>query len=658
MATSIIDLESSSSTTTTTTIGHGNCHCQLPWTMVTPWSLDLMDSESNDQCYTNDDDDHHHSKSLKIVTFKVNKHLNSKIILWNGCSSSMLRLKVDAIVHPTNERFERGSNPLTNALYKHAGAELRKTLYNKLKYCPIGSIKITKGYSIAAYYIIHTASPHYKCKYHSASETALFNCYLHVLQAAKHYNIRTLAIGNLALKEHHYPELDGIHLGIRVIRRFMESYPDAFDTIILCMQNEHEYDLYRSVLKLYFPRNHHEEQMESSLLPANNGGPMGEPIIPERAIRIQENPIKSLQEINDSGLDDSCDDLCAYSYSSSYSTDANGQGTGSDINIDECRERLIELKYQQEFDYTPSLPSSPMKRSSSFVTSFFHTGNNHHNHHHTQEHYSSMESMACPSSPSFTRNQHHNHHHSSTNVQNPHHFDDYDQQDQFMLIEHKRQLKFERLLRKIRRQEKDLSETVRDRLQECIYISNITKDDDNNNNNDSVLIIIGRELANLFHNELDGHFDQIIAHIVKMLDKICRTGKKYSVIYFHTMADNVEPIIVPKNQPPKTQLLSRLYEFISHQHQNLLQSFFVVHPSVFNRLYVWWLKTFHCKFLKDKVQFIQRLEQLSVHINRKHLEQLPTFIMEYEPKSNATSLQLSSSSSSSLLPEKSNTTTC
>lgn len=145
MATSIIDLESSSSTTTTTTIGHGNCHCQLPWTMVTPWSLDLMDSESNDQCYTNDGDDHHHSKSLKIVTFKVNKHLNSKIILWNGCSSSMLRLKVDAIVHPTNERFERGSNPLTNALYKHAGAELRKTLYNKLKYCPIGSIKITKG---------------------------------------------------------------------------------------------------------------------------------------------------------------------------------------------------------------------------------------------------------------------------------------------------------------------------------------------------------------------------------------------------------------------------------------------------------------------------------------------------------------------------------
>nr|XP_027195141.1 ganglioside-induced differentiation-associated-protein 2-like [Dermatophagoides pteronyssinus] len=627
MATSFIDLESSTSTTTTTTtIGHSNCHCRLPLSMLTPWSQDFIQSEINDQQCLIQNIDQSTKSSLKVVTFKMNEHLNSKIILWNGCSSSMLRLKVDAIVHPTNERFERNSNPLTNALYKHAGPELRKTLYNKLKYCPIGSIKITKGYSIAANYIIHTASPHYKCKYHTASETALFNCYLHVLQAAKHYNIRILAIGNLALMEHHYPELDGIHLGIRVIRRFMESYPDAFDTIILCMQNEHEYDLYRSVLKLYFSRNQQEEQMQSSLLPTNNGGPMGEPIIPERAIRIQENPIKSLQEINDSGLDDSGDDLGGFSYSSSYSTDANGQGTGSEINIDECRERLIELKYQQEFDHSPSSSTSPMKRSSSYVTSLFHAGN-----HHSQEHYSSMESMTCPSSPSFARKQHY--YHSSTATQSLHNFDDYDQQDQLMLIEHKRQLKFERLLRKIRRQEKELSETIRDKLQECIYISTITTD---GGDKDSVLIIIGRELANLYHNELDGHFDQIIVHFVKMLDKICHQGRKFSVVYFHTMVDNIESNVNVNDRPPKTQLISRLYEFISYQHQNLLKSFYVIHPSVFNRLYVWWLKTFHCKFLKNKVQFIQRLQQLQGHINRKHFEQLPSFIMEFENKSKST----------------------
>ncbi|OTF76091.1 hypothetical protein BLA29_006334, partial [Euroglyphus maynei] len=403
----------------------------------------------------------------------------------------------------------------------------------------------------------------------------------------------------------------------------MESYPDAFVSIVLCMQNEHEYDLYRSVLKLYFPRNQQEEQMESSLLPANNGGPMGEPIIPERAIRIQGNPIKSLQEINDSGLDDSGDD--GYSYSSSYSTDVNGQGSGSEINIDECRERLIELKYQQEFDKSPSLSSSPMKRSSSFVTSLFHAGN----HHTQQEHYSSMENMTCPSSPSFTRNQHH--YHQSMTVPNLHHFDDYDEQDQLMFIEHKRQLKFERLLRKVRRQEKDLSETVHRKLQECIYISTIDSD-----NKDSVIIIIGRELANIYHNELNGHFDQIIIHVVKLLDKICHHGNPFSIIYFHTMVDNVETnIIVENDRPPKTQLISRLYEFVSNQHQNLLRSFYVIHPSVFNRVYVWWLKTFHCKFLKNKVQFIQRLQQLNGHINRKHLERLPTFIVEYENKSNS-----------------------
>lgn len=76
------------------------------------------------------------------VIFNLNENINEKIALWNG---NMLRLQVDAMVHPTNEHFERCS-PLSRALYNEAGPQLRKCLYNKFKYCPIGSVRISKGY--------------------------------------------------------------------------------------------------------------------------------------------------------------------------------------------------------------------------------------------------------------------------------------------------------------------------------------------------------------------------------------------------------------------------------------------------------------------------------------------------------------------------------
>lgn len=81
------------------------------------------------------------SKCNKTI-FELNEAINGKIALWNG---NMLRLQVDAMVHPTNEHFERCS-PLSRALYNEAGPQLRKCLYNKFKYCPVGSVRISKGY--------------------------------------------------------------------------------------------------------------------------------------------------------------------------------------------------------------------------------------------------------------------------------------------------------------------------------------------------------------------------------------------------------------------------------------------------------------------------------------------------------------------------------
>ena len=47
---------------------------------------------------------------------------------------------------------------------------------------------------------------------------------------------------------------------------------------------------YQSILPLYFPRSPQEELESQSKLPADVGNNMGEPVIPERQIRIMDKP--------------------------------------------------------------------------------------------------------------------------------------------------------------------------------------------------------------------------------------------------------------------------------------------------------------------------------------------------------------------------------
>lgn len=48
--------------------------------------------------------------------------------------------------------------------------------------------------------------------------------------------------------------------------------------------------MYRKLLPLYYPRSNEEERVSLPLLPADIGNVEGEPVVPERQIRITEKP--------------------------------------------------------------------------------------------------------------------------------------------------------------------------------------------------------------------------------------------------------------------------------------------------------------------------------------------------------------------------------
>lgn len=50
--------------------------------------------------------------------------------------------------------------------------------------CRTGEAKLTKGFNLAARFIIHTVGPKYKAKYRTAAESSLYSCYRNIMQLA------------------------------------------------------------------------------------------------------------------------------------------------------------------------------------------------------------------------------------------------------------------------------------------------------------------------------------------------------------------------------------------------------------------------------------------------------------------------------------------
>lgn len=77
------------------------------------------------------------------------------------------------------------------------------------------------------------------------------------------------------------------------VRRFLENYGSTIQTLIFAVENS-DLGIYEVLLPLYFPRSKFEEDAARWQLPSDIGGSDGEPMLPDRQIRIIDNPQHSL----------------------------------------------------------------------------------------------------------------------------------------------------------------------------------------------------------------------------------------------------------------------------------------------------------------------------------------------------------------------------
>lgn len=212
--------------------------------------------------------------------FPIDEEINRKVFLYDG---DIELVKADALVNPTNENLSQ-----MNLANKLAGPELEVYVRRRIKACPTGDVRISPGFESNFKHIIHAVPPKYQPKYKTAAETALFHTYFRILESMIERKIRTVVMPILTTTKCNLPIDDNCNLQLRIIRRIIEKKRHDFDKIVIHVQNEGDH--YTLPFYCYFPRSKLDEEIACYKFTSAIGGPNGEPVIPEREIRIKSKP--------------------------------------------------------------------------------------------------------------------------------------------------------------------------------------------------------------------------------------------------------------------------------------------------------------------------------------------------------------------------------
>lgn len=167
--------------------------------------------------------------------FLYNRHINGKVVLWKG---DVALLNCTAIVNTSNESLT-DKNPVSESIFMLAGPDLKEDLL-KLKGCRTGEAKLTKGFNLAARFIIHTVGPKYKSRYRTAAESSLYSCYRNVLQLAKEQSMSSVGFCVINSAKRGYPLEDATHIALRTVRRFLEIHGETIEKVVFAVSELEE----------------------------------------------------------------------------------------------------------------------------------------------------------------------------------------------------------------------------------------------------------------------------------------------------------------------------------------------------------------------------------------------------------------------------------
>ncbi|KAM9851054.1 ganglioside-induced differentiation-associated protein 2 [Aulostomus maculatus] len=437
--------------------------------------------------------------------FPFRPDINSKIHLFNG---SVALLNCTAITNTSNELLN-DKNQVSESIHQLAGPELRDELL-KLKGCRTGEAKLTKGLNLAARFIIHTVGPKYKAKYRTAAESSLYSCYRNILQLVIEQSMTSVGFCVVSTAKRGYPLEDATHIAFRTVRRFLENHGNSIEAVVFAVSDTEE-PVYKKLLPLYYPRSEEEERASLPLIPADIGNSEGEPVVPERQIRIAEKPGSLEDDDEEESLEADLGQVGNHAF-------ARMEG-----DVDKQRKLILQGQMSEA------------------------------------------------------------------------------------AMQKQHQRNYNRWLGQARAEDLSDIAALKALYQTGVDICGRT-----------VMVVVGRNIPVTL---ID--LEKALLYFIHVMDHI--TVKEYVMVYFHTLTGEHNHL--------DSDFLKNLYDIVDAKFKKNLKAFYFVHPTFRSKVSTWFFTTFSVSGMKDKVRYLDNLQQLFTCIKPEQID-IPPFVLEYDARVN------------------------
>ena len=158
--------------------------------------------------------------------------------------ANIVTLAVDAIVNAANTTL-LGGGGVDGAIHRAAGDDLLEEC-RKLKGCPTGQAKITKGYNLPAKWVIHTVGPVWSGG-NRKEEELLASCYENCFRLAKEHGIRTIAFPSISTGAYRFPVEQACRIAVSEAGKFLKNDSTVEKVIFVCF-DQHTLNCYSESL--------------------------------------------------------------------------------------------------------------------------------------------------------------------------------------------------------------------------------------------------------------------------------------------------------------------------------------------------------------------------------------------------------------------------
>lgn len=159
-------------------------------------------------------------------------------------TGDITRLAVDAIVNAANTSL-LGGGGVDGAIHRRAGPELRAEC-RTLGGCSPGEAKLTRGYRLAARYVIHAVGPVWRGGSAGEAET-LASCYRNSLRIAHENRFTTIAFPAISTGIYGYPRDEAARIAVDTVAAHLAAHDHPEQIIFVCFDEASE-AAYRAAL--------------------------------------------------------------------------------------------------------------------------------------------------------------------------------------------------------------------------------------------------------------------------------------------------------------------------------------------------------------------------------------------------------------------------